>query len=74
MSLPVHAIDSKSERPFNTRVERIVFVGLSKEPATITFGGESLVFVTRKSGKEFIVTVKNPNMKIGDVFEVLVAM
>ena len=68
-------MDEKPDRPFNSRIERIILVGLDGEPESIkSASGESLVFVTRKSDQEFIVTIKNPNMAIGSAFELTVGM
>jgi hypothetical protein len=62
-------VNPKLLRPYNTRVERIVIIGLDKEPDTIKMDGKELFFVTRKgSGSTFIVTLKNPDMLIGDSF------
>ncbi len=67
-------VDQSAEKPYNTRIERIVFIGLKKEPDTIEFSGKELVFITRKSSQaEYIVTVKNPNMHIGDDFELILS-
>lgn len=57
--------------PFNTRIERIIIVGLNDEPESIEMGGEKLMFVTRHDST-FTVTIKNPNMKIGDAWEMVV--
>jgi hypothetical protein len=43
---------------------------MSSEPERISYSGKDLVFVTRKTGREFAVTIKNPNMLIGDSFEI----
>ena len=62
-------MNPKLSRPYNTRVERIIIVGLDKEPDTIVMDEKELLFVTRLgSGSGFIVTVKNPDMLIGSGF------
>jgi alpha 1,3-glucosidase len=62
----VSKVVNKCACDFNTRIERIVVVGLDEEPNEITNGDEKMVFVTRKAGNKFKVTIKNPNMLIAD--------
>eukprot|EP00842_Homolaphlyctis_polyrhiza_P006207 jgi/Hompol1/6588/HPOL_000454-RA len=48
------------------RVERIVFVGLTSAPKTITAGGQPADFtVDKRAADNFVVTVKNPMIAVG---------
>jgi hypothetical protein len=59
------------DKSYNTRIERIVIVGMNEEPVSISSNGKSLVYVTKRPshGTGYIVTIKNPDFKIGDEFE-----
>ena len=60
-----------SVKSYDTRIEKIVVVGLEREPFAVKMAdGQDLVFVTRKSGTHYIVTIKNPNMLVGSAFSI----
>lgn len=56
---------------FNVKIERIVIVGYSNEPAAIkNSNGKDLFFGTKKVGDSFTVTIKNPEVLIGDEWSI----
>jgi alpha 1,3-glucosidase len=66
----VSKVIQKCTCDFNTRLERIIVLGLDGEPKEIKHGDEKLVFKTKKVGSKYTVTIKNPNMLIGDSFKI----
>jgi hypothetical protein len=65
-------VNQSCDCEFNTRVERIIFIGMKQEPERIMYQGTELTFVVRMSGPDFVVTVKNPNVQIGTSFEITI--